>query len=187
LIALILPLHNILNLDNAVAKRIAGKLSNDDRLAMKDWLVADGIPEEQIDITDTKKLLDQWESNYDPKKKVEGMTFAKQRYYQRVNASIAGLLSTEGVTLAVKNPQTGVLEQTGIVKQSDYVNVGQVSNVRFLPLGTDNFGRDVLTEHGKIVERGSADEVILHPKETYTQRLINDVPKIYEEWDLSTV
>ena len=44
-----------------------------------------------------------------------------------------------------------------------------------------------IMEHGKIVEHGSADEVILHPKETYTQRLINDVPKIYEEWDLSTV
>jgi peptide/nickel transport system ATP-binding protein len=44
-----------------------------------------------------------------------------------------------------------------------------------------------IMEHGKIVEHGSADEVILNPKETYTKRLINDVPKIYEEWDLSTV
>lgn len=44
-----------------------------------------------------------------------------------------------------------------------------------------------IMEHGKFVESGSADEVILHPKEAYTQRLINDVPKIYEEWDLSTV
>ena len=44
-----------------------------------------------------------------------------------------------------------------------------------------------IMEHGKIVEHGSADEVILHPKEAYTKRLINDVPKIYEEWDLSTV
>ncbi len=44
-----------------------------------------------------------------------------------------------------------------------------------------------IMEHGKIVEHGSADAVILHPKETYTRRLINDVPKIYEEWDLSTV
>jgi peptide/nickel transport system ATP-binding protein len=41
--------------------------------------------------------------------------------------------------------------------------------------------------NGKIVEHGSADEVILHPKEAYTKRLTNDVPKIYEEWDLSTV
>ena len=44
-----------------------------------------------------------------------------------------------------------------------------------------------IMEHGKFVESGSADEVILHPKEPYTQRLIRDVPKIYEEWDLSTV
>jgi len=44
-----------------------------------------------------------------------------------------------------------------------------------------------IMEQGKIVESGSADEVILHPQAPYTQRLINDVPKIYEEWDLSTV
>jgi peptide/nickel transport system ATP-binding protein len=44
-----------------------------------------------------------------------------------------------------------------------------------------------IMERGKFVESGSADEVILHPKEAYTRRLINDVPKIYEEWDLSTV
>src|SRR5215216_2552974 len=44
-----------------------------------------------------------------------------------------------------------------------------------------------IMEHGKFVESGSADEVILRPREPYTRRLINDVPKIYEEWDLSTV
>ena len=44
-----------------------------------------------------------------------------------------------------------------------------------------------IMERGKFVESGTADEVILHPKGAYTQRLISDVPKIYEEWDLSTV
>ena len=44
-----------------------------------------------------------------------------------------------------------------------------------------------IMERGKFVESGSADEVILTPREPYTRRLINDVPKIYEEWDLSTV
>jgi peptide/nickel transport system ATP-binding protein len=44
-----------------------------------------------------------------------------------------------------------------------------------------------IMERGKFVERGSADDVILRPREPYTRRLINDVPKIYEEWDLSTV
>jgi peptide/nickel transport system ATP-binding protein len=44
-----------------------------------------------------------------------------------------------------------------------------------------------IMEHGKFVESGTADEVILCPRDPYTQRLICDVPKIYEEWDLSTV
>ena len=44
-----------------------------------------------------------------------------------------------------------------------------------------------IMEHGKFVEHGTAEEMILHPKEAYTQRLINDVPKIHEEWDLTTV
>ena len=44
-----------------------------------------------------------------------------------------------------------------------------------------------IMEHGKFVESGKADEVILSPKAAYTKRLISDVPKIHEEWDLSTV
>ena len=136
----------MLNLNDATAKRVADKLSQDDRLAIKEWLVAAGIPESEIDIADTETLLAQWTSNYDPKKNVPGMTNARRNYFVRLNTSLAGLLSVEGDIIAAKNPTTGALEQTGVVKQSDYVNVSQVANVRTLPLGTDNFGRDVLTE-----------------------------------------
>ncbi len=138
--------QHTLMLDDAAANRIASKLSNDDRLAMKDWLVVAGIPENEIDIDNTKVLLDQWEKNYDPAQKIAGMTNAKRNYFIRLNNSLKGLLSTEGVSIAVKNAETGVLEETGVVAQSDYVNINQVPNVRMLPLGTDNFGRDVLTE-----------------------------------------
>lgn len=44
-----------------------------------------------------------------------------------------------------------------------------------------------IMERGKLVEGGPAEDVILRPRQAYTQRLINDVPKIHEEWDLSTV
>jgi len=135
-----------LMLDDAATKRIASKLNEEDRLALKEWLVAAGIPENEIDTTNTQKLLDQWVNNYDPKKSVPGMTNAKRNYFIRLNDSLEGLLSTEGAIIATNNPQTGSLEQTGTVKQSDYVNINQVANVRVLPLGTDNFGRDVLTE-----------------------------------------
>ena len=140
------PITYTLMLDNAAAKRIANKLSNNDRLSMKEWLVSDGIPDTKIDTTDIVSLLDLWVKNYDPNKSFPGMTFAKQRYYQRVDASLKGILSTESVITAVQNPTTGALEQTGIVTQSDFVNLNNVANVRVLPLGTDNFGRDVLTE-----------------------------------------
>ena len=36
-----------------------------------------------------------------------------------------------------------------------------------------------IMEHGRFVESGKADEVILHPKAAYTKRLISDVPKIH--------
>ncbi|WP_081675191.1 ABC transporter ATP-binding protein [Butyrivibrio sp. LC3010] len=44
-----------------------------------------------------------------------------------------------------------------------------------------------IMEHGKFVESGSAEDVILNPQAVYTKRLISDVPKIYEKWDLDTV
>ena len=137
-----------LNLPDAVAKRIDSRLTQDDRLAIQQWLIADGIPQDQIDITNTTSLLNLWEKNFDPNKNINfpGMTNAKRNYYIRLDASLKGLLSTSGVTIAVPNPQTGALEADATLTQSDYVNINQVANVRVLPLGTDNFGRDVLTE-----------------------------------------
>ena len=44
-----------------------------------------------------------------------------------------------------------------------------------------------IMEHGKFVESGPAEDVIIHPKADYTKRLISDVPKINDEWDLTTV
>ncbi len=44
-----------------------------------------------------------------------------------------------------------------------------------------------IMEKGLFVESGPAEDVILNPRQPYTKRLLNDVPKIYEEWDLSTV
>ena len=135
-----------LHLDDATTNRIESKLDDENRLDMQAWLVATGFPESEIDVTDTEKLLTQWEANYDPQMRIPGMTFAEQRYYQRLDASLQGLLSTEPIIIAEANPETGTLEQTDSIHQTDFVNLRQVANVRFLPLGTDNFGRDMLTE-----------------------------------------
>lgn len=133
-------------LDDAVARRIASKLGDEDRLAMQEWLMAAGIPESEIDTENTEKLLAQWENNYNPAKNIPGMTNAKRNYFIRLNTSLQGLLSTEEAIIAANNPQTSILEPVSTVNQTDFVNVNQVANVRLLLLGTDNFGRDVLTE-----------------------------------------
>jgi peptide/nickel transport system permease protein len=136
----------ILKLDDAAAKRIASKLGEEDRQAVKEWLVGYGIPESEIDTANTEQLLDQWVNNYAPEKKIPGMTNAKRNYYIRLNNSLKGILATEGAAIAAKNADTGILEVADTVEQTDYVNVREVPNVRLLLLGTDNFGRDVLVE-----------------------------------------
>lgn len=132
--------------DNPASQRIDSKLDDQKRLDMKAWLVAAGIPESEINITDTEKLLALWEANYDPKKKIPRMTIAKQRSYQRLDASLQGLLEITPLIIATQNSESNILEQTGAVNQTDYVNIDRVANVHVLPLGTDNFGRNVLTE-----------------------------------------
>jgi peptide/nickel transport system permease protein len=135
-----------LTLTDAADKRIANKLGDQERQDIKDWLIQYGVPESEIDINDTEKLLELWVNNYDPTIRFDGMTSAKRKYYVRLDASLENVLSTEGVTIAEEDEETGELVEADLVNQTDYVNINQVANVRVLPLGTDNFGRDMLTE-----------------------------------------
>jgi len=135
-----------LNLDDAAEQRINSKLGEQERLDIQEWLLDYGIPEEEIDIEDTEKILEQWENNYDSSLRFKGMTSARKKYFARLDASLEGILATEGVIIAVENEETNALEQKAIIEQTDFVNINQVPNVRVLPLGTDNFGRDMLTE-----------------------------------------
>ncbi len=134
-------------IDEATARRVGSRLNAEDRAAMQEWLVgAEVVQEGELDLDDTAAMLELWHSSYDPTVRLPGMTNADRNYYIRLTASLDGLLATEGAIVAVPNATTGVLEEQGVVEQTDYVNLGEVPNFRVLPLGTDNFGRDVLTE-----------------------------------------
>jgi peptide/nickel transport system ATP-binding protein len=39
-----------------------------------------------------------------------------------------------------------------------------------------------IMQSGEIKERGTAEEIIQNPRNDYTRRLLNDVPKIHEKW-----
>lgn len=135
-----------LKIEDATLNRIANKLGDEERNDIKEWLVSYGISEEEIDVEDTEKLLELWENNYDPSLRFEGMTSAKRKYYVRLDDSLKNLLSIEGVIIAEKSEETGELNEDRVIPQNEYVNVREIANVRVFPLGTDNFGRDVLTE-----------------------------------------
>ena len=134
-----------LRLANADDKRLGKQLSDEDRVAIVAWLSAVNVNVEGLDISDTETLLEQWRANYDPSVKPKGMTQAKRNYYKRLDAALKEVNAADTLIIADKN-EDGQLEQQGTITKTDYVNVGQVANVKKLPLGTDNFGRDVLKE-----------------------------------------
>ncbi len=135
-----------LRLPDADDKRLAKQLSDEDRVAMVEWFSAAGVDVGGLDIGDTDALLDLWRANYDATVKPKGMTQAKRNYYKRLDAALKEINAADTLIIADTNAETGELEKQGAITKTDYVNVGQVANVKLLPLGTDNFGRDVLKE-----------------------------------------
>ncbi len=135
-----------MKLPNADQKRLESKLSAEDRVSMVQWLTAAGISESEINIEDTEGLLKLWADNYDPSIKPEGMTMAQRNYYKRLNNNLENAINSNQIIIADKNEETAALEESKVIADTDYVNVKDVANVKVLPLGTDNFGRDVLKE-----------------------------------------
>jgi len=43
----------------------------------------------------------------------------------------------------------------------------------------------VVMHEGKVVEQGEASKVLFAPEHPYTRRLLSDVPRLHEKWDLS--
>lgn len=134
-----------LRLPGADDNRIAAALSDEDRVAMIEWFTVMGIDIEGLDMQDTDAMLDLWNANYDESARPAGMTKAKRNYYKRLNNSLKELRSADERIIAEPNEE-GILEETDSISKTDYVNVKDVANVKTLPLGTDNFGRDVLKE-----------------------------------------
>ncbi len=74
-----------------------------------------------------------------------------------------------------------------LLKLRDEINMTVIFITHDIGLAYYISDKVYIMEHGKFVESGTAEECIIHPKSPYTKRLISDVPKIYEKWDLDTV
>lgn len=135
-----------LNID-ASAGRLAATLSLEDREAMVSWLVKyGGVDENAVGTSDDEvdALLELWDANYDEKNPQKGLIAAKKKYYVRLNKSLQDLKTSAGIIIANEGEEG--LTKISQIGDQQYVNVKDMVPKRTFILGTDNFGRDVLTE-----------------------------------------
>ncbi|HNX61540.1 MAG TPA: ABC transporter permease [Candidatus Limiplasma sp.] len=135
-----------LKLPDADEKRVASALSAEDKVNMVNWFVAAGVSIEGLNVNDTEALIELWKASYDTAVKPSGMTKAMRNYYARLNENINASANAEVLTVTEPDESTGEPVEKAKIAKTDYVNVGDVTNVKTLPLGTDNFGRDTLKE-----------------------------------------
>ena len=136
----------ILRLPNADENRVGSLISDADRISMIEWFTLAGVDVSDIDATDSGALLAKWNENYSEDIKISGMTLAKRKFYKRLNKSVNTLSASDELYVMTVDEETGELVEKSKINKEQYVNINRVANVKTLPLGTDNFGRDVLKE-----------------------------------------
>lgn len=129
------------------AGKLDKKVSAEDKKAMAEWLVKyGGITQEDADSLDMEELIILWEKTYDPDAPQPGILASKKKYYVRLDKQISGILEDNDIIIAQEDKETGELKESASIKSDSFVNTKDVANRRTFLLGTDNFGRDVLTE-----------------------------------------
>ena len=136
-----------MEMPEASLNRLEASLPTEDRQVMLDFLKVKGA--DVASVTTSNETLDDlialWKANYDEAdvkaSKYQGFsTQAQRNKLRRLNTSI--LASEQAAAMSLTK---GDGEATP-VSDTDYVKVNEVANAVNLPLGTDNFGRDTLTE-----------------------------------------
>ncbi len=136
----------IMNMDASEGK-LALAMTPDMQDKISEYLVKyAGMQESDIDLDDHEKLVELWQEKYDPDLKVKGLTTAKRKAYRRVDGQIKDAMKNSDIIVAEKDPESGELEEVKKIKGTSFVNTRDIANQRTFLLGTDNFGRDVLTE-----------------------------------------
>lgn len=137
----------VLNIDGSI-NRLSTIINKETRIDMIAWLEKYGGVEKGVisdSDADIGKLINTWHEQYDVKNTQKGLIAAKKKYYARLDKSLKELLNKQNVIIAEKDLE-GKLSEQAEISDDIYVNITDVPNRRTFWLGTDNFGRDVLTE-----------------------------------------
>lgn len=125
-------------------------LSDSDKETMKTWLTKyGGVEESQIDLNNNEAMIELWNEKYDPDIDMPGAIKAERNSYKAVDKVINTAASD--VILAEENEE-GALEESKTIGSDEYVSTGEITNKVNFPLGTDNFGADVMTKLGASIQ-----------------------------------
>jgi len=130
---------------NAVSAKLKS-VSQDDKAKMADWLIRFGnVKKSEININDVAALVNLWNKSYNSSADQTGLLAAEKQQYTRLNNNINKLFSGDDIYIATKNDM-GELESKVPLSSQAFVNTKDILNKQTFILGTDNFGRNVLTE-----------------------------------------
>ena len=124
------------------ADRATISISDEQRVRMITWLTAMEVSLDGVDTTDDAALLEIWKANYDESAKPKGMTKSERNACKRLNSDLNSSGKESPLKVASEDESVKIKD----IDPMNYVPVNQVRSVIRLPLGTDNFGRDVLKE-----------------------------------------
>lgn len=129
---------------DADEKRLANAISDSDREAMLALFDAASLDYSSIDVDDSNQLIEFWDANYENAMSTAKLKKSQKRDLRLLDSRIQSLKA--GETFKVIEELDGENVEIATITKTDYVNTSKVINVRNLPLGTDNFGRDTLRE-----------------------------------------
>lgn len=136
------------NLNYTGSAGIHGKFGDEEIAMMKRWLLsATELSEEQVDeaLENDDAFLALWNKSYDSTIKPKGWIKADLNKVNSYDKIIKNLNSTAGVIIAGEG-EDGTLEEKDVITSKEFVNISNIGNKTTFPLGTDNFGADVLTK-----------------------------------------
>jgi len=139
-------------IDGADEVRINNKLRGEDSELIKRWLVeygeqegVAGLTDDEIDVENTAALLNLWWEHYSDEIFIRNLTNAERNTYMRLDIRLDRLFDIDDLRVYTLDPDTNEYDILFTeVSTDDYININNVANVVKLPLGTDNFGSDVL-------------------------------------------
>ncbi|MCR5271809.1 MAG: ABC transporter permease [Lachnospiraceae bacterium] len=134
-----------LNIERNAETKIAASLGDNEIKGILTYFDLAGIDYSGIDTNDKVALVDLWMENYSSDYSFKTTT-ANKKLFARIQSIVEKAQKDTGVIIAEKNAETGELEQSETITGTSYSNTSDLASVITFVLGTDNFGRDVLTE-----------------------------------------